>query len=302
MRINTQQHHVGDSAVLRRARPFSYCVYARMGTFWSGFIASLVTLDHYHFAQDAIVPHGTHVRISTRTLVATVSSHARIIYDSSWPGAKLRNRPTVQPTTVMKLLWDFAYMCQRQARIQVFGGVIGAPPPSPYGCLQFFLLVDLPRALQQFGSAPEIPVRNLPFWMYDPPPPPSESWIRAWKGSYRSELHLLFWLFMCKGPLHAEAAEHVLEWGGTGVRGHLTYKKNNYCPSGHSFLIHCRPSMCPSAGRALHTLGRNFCIAPLGTPSWYIVGLACTPVLVGHFILWGEIFLLPLWALLPDTL
>ena len=65
----------------------------------------------------------------------------------------------------------------------------------------------------------------------------------------------------------AEAAEHVLEWGGTGVRGHLTYKKNNYCPSGHSFLIHCRPSMYPSAGRALHTLGRNFCIAPLGTPS-----------------------------------
>ena len=90
--------------------------------------------------------------------------------------------------------------------------------------------------------------------------------------------------------------------GGTGVRGHLTYKKNNYCPSGHSFLIHCRPSMYPSAGRALHTLGRNFFIAPLGTPSWYIVGLACTPVLVGHFILWGENFLLPLWALLPDTL
>ena len=67
-----------------------------------------------------------------------------------------------------------------------------------------------------------------------------------------------------------EAAEHVLEWGGTGVRGHLTYKKK--------------------------------IIAPLGTPSWYIVGLACTPVLVGHFIFWGEIFLLPLWALLPDTL
>ena len=66
-----------------------------------------------------------------------------------------------------------------------------------------------------------------------------------------------------------EAAEHVLEWGGggTGVRGHLTYKKNNYCPSGHSFLIHCRSSMYPSAGRALHTLGRNFFIAPLGTPS-----------------------------------
>ena len=36
--------------------------------------------------------------------------------------------------------------------------------------------------------------------------------------------------------------------------------------------------MYPSAGRALHTLGRKFCIAPLGTPSWYIVGLACTPL------------------------
>ena len=61
--------------------------------------------------------------------------------------------------------------------------------------------------------------------------------------------------------------------GGGGGGGHrskkraLVYKKNNYCPSGHSFLIHCRPSMYPSAGRALHTLGRKFFIAPLGTPS-----------------------------------
>ena len=62
-----------------------------------------------------LVPHGTHVRISTRTLVATVSSHTRIIYDSSCPicmfyGRELRSRNKVQPTTVMKLLWDFAYV------------------------------------------------------------------------------------------------------------------------------------------------------------------------------------------------
>ena len=50
-----------------------------------------------------------------------------------------------------------------EARIQVFlggGGVIGNPPTV---VCNFVLLVDLPRALQQFGSAPEIPVRNPPF-------------------------------------------------------------------------------------------------------------------------------------------
>ena len=55
------------------------------------------------------------------------------------------------------------------ARIQVFflfffffggGGVIGNPPTA---VCNLFLLVNLPRTLQQFGSAPEIPVR--------PPPP-----------------------------------------------------------------------------------------------------------------------------------
>ena len=46
------------------------------------------------------------------------------------------------------------------ARIQVFF-LGGWKPPF----CNFFLLVDLPRALQQFGSAPEIPVRT-------PPPPP----------------------------------------------------------------------------------------------------------------------------------
>ena len=59
----------------------------------------------------------------------------------------------------------------------VFVWVIG----NPTAVCNFFLLVDLPRALQQFGSAPEIPVRTPP----PPsecttPPPPSESWIRAW--------------------------------------------------------------------------------------------------------------------------
>ena len=59
----------------------------------------------------------------------------------------------------------------QHARIQgFFGGdrppPPPPPPPPPHGCLQFFLLVDLPRTLQQFGSAPEIPVRT--------PPPPSE--------------------------------------------------------------------------------------------------------------------------------
>ena len=51
------------------------------------------------------------------------------------------------------------------ARIQ--GGLLGhRNPPPPTAVCNFFLLVDLPRALQQFGSPPEIPVRT--------PPPPSE--------------------------------------------------------------------------------------------------------------------------------
>ena len=54
-----------------------------------------------------------------------------------------------------------------------FGGWSETPPTA---VCNFFLLVDLPRALQQFGSAPEIPVRT-PFWMYETAP--SESWIRA---------------------------------------------------------------------------------------------------------------------------
>ena len=61
------------------------------------------------------------------------------------------------------------------ARIQGGFWVIGTPPPT--AVCNFFLLVDLPRTLQQFGSAPEIPVRNPPSECTNPPPP-SESWIR----------------------------------------------------------------------------------------------------------------------------
>ena len=80
-----------------------------------------------------------------------------------------------------------------------FFAVIG-PPPPPTAVCNFLVLVDLPRALQQFGSAPEIPVRNPP----PPsectnPPPPSESWIRAWAEPYR---------YMARG-------------GGGGVGAHL---------------------------------------------------------------------------------
>ena len=56
------------------------------------------------------------------------------------------------------------------------GFFFGWSEPPPTAVCNFFLLVDLPRTLQQFGSAPEIPVRNPPFWMYETPP--SESWIR----------------------------------------------------------------------------------------------------------------------------
>ena len=101
MRINTQQRQVTvpfsdgrghfhtftcewapakqlpDKANCRTAFSYQYW-------FWSGFIASLVT-PHIIISLTMLVPHGTHVRISTCTLVATVSSHARImiIYDSS---------------------------------------------------------------------------------------------------------------------------------------------------------------------------------------------------------------------------
>ena len=49
-----------------------------------------------------------------------------------------------------------------------FSWVIGTPPPPTAVC-NFVLLVDLPRALQQFGSAPEIPVRNRPSECTKPP-------------------------------------------------------------------------------------------------------------------------------------
>ena len=92
-------------------------------------------------------------------------------------GIELRNvYLQVCPQPPRKIGSSFQYwntfLPRGQARIQ---GFFGGWSPPPYGCLQFLLLVDLPRALQQFGSAPEIPVRT------PPPPPPSESWIRAWR-------------------------------------------------------------------------------------------------------------------------
>ena len=52
------------------------------------------------------------------------------------------------------------------------GGVGDREPPYTAVC-NFVLLVDLPRALQQFGSAPEIPVRTPPplLNVRTPPPP-----------------------------------------------------------------------------------------------------------------------------------
>ena len=46
-------------------------------------IYSLSSYTWSSFRSSRLVPYGTYVRISTRTLVATVSSHARIISDSS---------------------------------------------------------------------------------------------------------------------------------------------------------------------------------------------------------------------------
>ena len=168
MRINTHQRQVTVTFSVR-SRPFSDCVYARMGTcqtaarqdklqgvnhdhfhskfllfvdrfsyqywFWSVFIASLVTPDH-HFAQDAKTYHmacsyfhpytGSHALVPRALYLWFNLCHLHVLRS----GARLGNK--VQPTTVMKLVWDFAY----------------------------------------------VP-----------------------KGSYRWELHLLFWLFIFNGPL-----------------------------------------------------------------------------------------------------
>ena len=92
-----------------------------------------------------------------------------------------------------------------------FWGVIG--PPPPYGCLQFFLLVDLPRTLQQFGSAPEIPVRNPPFCMYDPPPP-SVSWIRAcvWANMHAVTCTWTRTRFSCDAPPTGDLISKFFPW------------------------------------------------------------------------------------------
>ena len=81
------------------------------------------------------------------------------------------------------------YTCMRGYR----GGGVGWSDPPPTAVCNFFLLVDLPRALQQFGSAPEIPVRTPPpFWMYETPP--SESWIRAWPSLVPKRHLAICWL------------------------------------------------------------------------------------------------------------
>ena len=49
------------------------------------------------------------------------------------------------------------------------GGCFGCSETPPTAVCNFLLLVDLPRALQQFGSAPEIPVRNPPSECTKPP-------------------------------------------------------------------------------------------------------------------------------------
>ena len=145
MRIITQQRHV--IVPFSDGRRHSYSGYARMGTcqtaarqgklqgvnrdhfhskfllfidrlshqywFWRGFMASLVTPDH-HFAQDASTTWHScsyfHPYTDSHSLVPRAHylwfklPHLHVL----WPGARLRNK--VQPTTVMKLLWDFAYV------------------------------------------------------------------------------------------------------------------------------------------------------------------------------------------------
>ena len=56
----------------------------------------------------------------------------------------------------------YVYVCIHVYVMRGYRGffwVIGNPPTA---VCNFVLLVDLPRTLQQFGSAPEIPVRTPP--------------------------------------------------------------------------------------------------------------------------------------------
>ena len=76
----------------------------------------------------------------------------------------------------MVLYFSLRYRCFKQTLYTLYPAMRGyrgffwvlatpppPPPPPPTAVCKLFLLVDLPRALQQFGSAPEIPVRNPPF-------------------------------------------------------------------------------------------------------------------------------------------
>ena len=97
MRINTQQRQV--------TVPFS-----------DVFIASLVTPDH-HFAQDASTTWrscsyfhlytGSHCLVPHTHYLWFKLPHLHVV----WLGARLRNK--VQPTTVMKLLWDSLCICAK---------------------------------------------------------------------------------------------------------------------------------------------------------------------------------------------
>ena len=59
-------------------------------------------------AEDEIIMHGIellrHLQLHAQPRSTNLNSHLHILR----PGAPLRNK--VQPTTVMKLLWDFAYV------------------------------------------------------------------------------------------------------------------------------------------------------------------------------------------------
>ena len=74
---------------------------------------SSYTWSSFRSSHKSIVPYGTYVLYfhpytgSHSPTHAFKQPHLHVLR----PGAPLRNK--VQPTTVMKLLWDFVYMCQR---------------------------------------------------------------------------------------------------------------------------------------------------------------------------------------------
>ena len=143
--------------------------------------------------------------------------------------------------------------------------MIGPPPPPTAVCI-YFLLVDLPRALQQFGSAPEIPVRT--------PPPPSEctkpsllnhgsasaytypSYCQAYNG-------LTFWSRLSENYIYIIQNSSTLK---NGVRIHILLPPPTHPPLFRGkispltvppcsslnkcvFLIYCRQAIVKCCGR-----------------------------------------------------